>query len=135
MNRETLGRVLVDTELTVDPENLAGLSAAIGSRTGGSTATLLPFFGPTLAGQDSVTGPLGLDLRRTLQGGQSYEWHRPFRPGETVRVIIDVEDIVEKQNLDLVTVRAVFRDSDGELIQRQRTVFVQRHDTVEEESA
>ncbi|HEC08154.1 MAG TPA: hypothetical protein ENI86_01145 [Acidimicrobiales bacterium] len=131
VNHDLKGQVLVDTEVVVDPDRLEMLSAAIGSATGKVTATLVALFGPTLAGQDSVIGPLGLDLRRTLQGGQSYEWHRPFRAGERVGVTIDVEDIVEKQSLDLITVRAVFRGSEGELIQRQRSVFVQMREATE----
>jgi len=126
VSTEMKGRVLVETELLVDPAVLEGLRSAIGTPTAEVTASLVPFFGPTLAGQDSVIGPLGLDLRRTLQGGQSYEWHRPFRAGERVRVTVEVEDILQKQTLDLVTVTSVFRGDDGDLIQRQRTVFVQR---------
>ena len=90
------------------------------------TALLAPFFGPTAAGQDSVVGPLQMDLSRALQGGQSYEWHRPFRVGETVRLTVTIEDILDKTTLHLATVLAEFRGVDGELIQRQRTTFIER---------
>ncbi len=126
MNLDTLGKVVVDTELVVDPERLALLARAIGTPTAMETALRVPFFGATAAGQDSVVGPLGMDLRRALQGGQSFEWHRPFRSGERVRLTVTIEDILDKTTLHLATVLAEFRGADGELIQRQRTSFIER---------
>jgi hypothetical protein len=126
MNLDTLGQVIVDTELVVEEQRVRQLAAAIGTPTAMDTALRAPFFGPTAAGQESVVGPLNMDLSRALQGGQSYEWHRPFRLGETVRCTITIEDILDKTTLHLATVLAEFRDSDGELIQRQRTTFIER---------
>ena len=126
MNLTTLGRVVVDTELLVDPARIEQLAAALGTPTAYETALRVPFFGPTAAGQDSVVGPLELDLSRALQGGQSFEWHRPFRLGETVRCTVTIEDILDKTTLHLATVLAEFRGAEGELIQRQRTTFIER---------
>ena len=126
MNLDTLGQVLVDTELVVDEGRVRQLAAALGTPTAMETALRVLFFGPTAAGQDSVVGALDMDLGRALQGGQSYEWHRPFRIGETVRCRVVVEDILDKTTLHLATVLAEFRGADGELIQRQRTTFIER---------
>lgn len=126
MNLSTLGEVVVDTELVVDEQSVRLLADAIGTPTAMETALRVPFFGPTAGGQDSVVGPLNMDLRRALQGGQSYEWHRPFELGETVRCIVTIEDILDKGAMHLATVLAEFRDRDGELIQRQRTTFIER---------
>jgi hypothetical protein len=126
MNLDTLGKVIVETDLVVEPDQLEQLAAAIGTETGAATATMLPFFGPTAAGQDSVVGPIGMDLARTLQGGQAYEWHRAFSRGETVRLTVSVEDILDKGSFQLATVLSEFRGADGELIQRQRTTFVEQ---------
>jgi N-terminal half of MaoC dehydratase len=126
MRLDTLGQVVVDIELVVDEDRVRQLAAAIGTPTAMETALRAPFFGPTAAGQDSVVGPLDMDLRRALQGGQSYEWHRPFRLGETVRLRVTIEDILDKTSLHLATVLAEFRGADGELIQRQRTTFIER---------
>ncbi|MGF1597126.1 MAG: MaoC family dehydratase N-terminal domain-containing protein [Acidimicrobiales bacterium] len=126
MNLDTKGQVLVETELVVEPALLALLADAIGTETAAQTAAMVPFFGPTAAGQDSVVAPLDMDLRRVLQGGQSYEWHRAFVPGETVKLTVSVEDIIDKTSLQLATVLSEYRGADGELIQRQRTVFVER---------
>lgn len=126
MNLNLLGQIVVDTELVVDGARIEQLARAIGTPTAMDTALRAPFFGPTAAGQDSVVGPLQMDLSRALQGGQSYEWHRPFRVGETVRMTVTIEDILDKATLHLATVLAEFRGADGELIQRQRTSFIER---------
>ena len=110
MNLDTLGQVIVDTELVVDEERVKQLARAIGTATAMETALRVPFFGSTAAGQESVVGPLQMDLRRALQGGQSYEWHRPFRLGETVRLTVTIEDILDKTTLHLATVLAEFRE-------------------------
>lgn len=126
MNLGALGEVIVETEVVVDEERVRRLAKAIGTETALETALRVPFFGPTAAGQDSVVGPLDMDLRRALQGSQSYEWHRSFHIGETARLTITIEDILDKGRTQLATVLAEFRGQDGELIQRQRTSFVER---------
>lgn len=126
MNLGTLGQVIADLELVVDEGKVRQLARAIGTPTAMETALRVPFFGATTNGQDTVVGPLSMDLRRALQGGQSYEWHRSFRLGEKVRVVVTIEDILDKGTLHLATVLSEFRDVDGQLIQRQRTTFVER---------
>ncbi|MEW6471042.1 MAG: MaoC family dehydratase N-terminal domain-containing protein [Actinomycetota bacterium] len=126
MNLDTVGQKIVDTEVVVDPERLAHLAAAVGTESASQTALLVAFFAATAAGQDSVIGPLGVDLSRALQGGQAFEWHRPFRVGETVRLQVVVADLYEKNTTQYATVLAEFRGADGELIQRQRTMFIER---------
>jgi acyl dehydratase len=126
LNLDMVGQKIVDTELVVDPERLRQLSGAIATGSASQTALLVPFFAATAAGQDSVIGPLGLDLSRGLQGGQAFEWHRPFRVGETVRLNVVVADLYEKNATQFATVLAEFRATDGELIQRQRTMFIER---------
>lgn len=126
MNRNVVGQKIVEVDLVVDPERLRRLSAAIGTDSASDTALLVPFFAATAAGGDSVIGPLGLDLSRGLQGGQAFEWHRPFRVGETVRLQVVVADLYEKNATQFATVLAEFRGADGELIQRQRTMFIER---------
>ena len=126
MNLAVAGRKIVDTDLVVDPAKLEHLSAAIGTDSADATALLVPFFAATAAGQDSVVGPLELDLSRALQGGQGFEWHRPFRVGETVHLEVVVADLYEKNSTQYATVITEFHAADGELIQRQRTMFIER---------
>src|ERR1700757_3424063 len=115
MNPSVAGQKIVDAELVVDPVKLEKLASALGSATAVQTTPLLPFFAATAAGQSSVVEPLGLDLRRALQGGQSFEWHRPFRPGETVQLQVVVADLFEKAGNSFATLVAEFRAADGEL--------------------
>lgn len=126
MNLESKGKLVVDTTLVVEPAKVDLLVKAVGTPTAAETARLAPFFGPTAAGQDSVVGPLGMDLSRALQGGQAYEWHRPFRVGETVRVRVRIEDISVRPTMSIATVVAEFHSIDDELIQRQQTTFIER---------
>ena len=108
MNLDAKGKTVVDTELTVDPERLGYLEKAIGTDSAAETARLVPFFGPTAAGQDSVVEPLGLDLERALQGGQAYEWHRAFEPGETVRFRVRIEDVFDRGDMQTATVVSTY---------------------------
>lgn len=135
MNLGTLGQVLVDTEVVVEPESVRLLVDALGTPAAQDVALRLPFFGPTVGGSDSVVGPIGLSLERGLAGGQSFEWHRSFRLGERVSVVVSVEDIIDKGTLHLATVLSEYRDAQGGLIQRQRTVFVERKQADPSDSA
>jgi len=126
MNVAVAGQKIVDTEVVVDPAKVVHLSEALGTDSAPDTALLIPFFAATAAGQDSVVGPLGLDLSRALQGGQAFEWHRPFRVGETVHLQVVVADLYEKRSTQVATVLAEFRGADGDLIQRQRILFIER---------
>lgn len=134
MNLNAIGTVLVDTDVVVDPARLSMLATALGTASAAETALRVPFFGPTAAGQDSVVKPLGMDLRRALQGGQSYEWHRAFVSGETIRLTVLVEDIIDKGTMHLATVLSEYRDSGGKLVQCQRTVFVERRGSAQGEN-
>ncbi len=67
MNPHVAGQTIVDVDLVVDPASLEHLTAAVGSATAAQTAPLVPFFAATAAGQDSVVGPLELDLSRALR--------------------------------------------------------------------
>ena len=126
MNLERLGTILVEDTLVVDEAKIRRLADAIGTATALQTALLVPFFGPTAAGQDSVVAALEMDLSKALQGGQSYEWHRPFKLGETVQLKVICEDLLVKGANHLAMVKSEYRAADGELIQRQRTTFLER---------
>lgn len=126
MNLAVNGEKIVDVELFVDPEKLDSMAAAIGTATGATTALLCPFFIGTANGEGTVADPLELDYSRALEGGLAYEWHRPFRSGEIVRLQIVVADIIEKNAGQFATLVGEFRAADGELIQRQRLLMIER---------
>lgn len=126
MDLSAKGQTLVEAEKRVEPVKLAELSTAIGTDTGVETARLVPFFGPTVAGERVLVEGLGLDLSQALLAGHSYEWTRPLEPGETVSVRVLVEDVHEKGSNTFGVVVTEIRDESGDLVQEQRTTFMER---------
>lgn len=126
MRDSARGAVLAEREVEVTARLTEGLTRAIGSESAGDTSRLVPFFGPTVGGEDIVVEGLGLDLSRALLGGLSYEWHRPFQIGEVVSVRVTVEDVFERGTNQFGVVVADFEDGSGALIQRQTATFIER---------
>jgi hypothetical protein len=120
------GTVLHEGREVVTPSRLRALARAIGTPSAEETATLVPFFGPTIGGEGTVVDGLGLDLSRALLGGLSYEWRRPFRSDETVMVRVTVGDVYTRGRNQFGVVVTEFLDEGSELIQRQSTTFVER---------
>jgi hypothetical protein len=128
VNANLKGQTLIQLTRAVDAGKLDELAQAIDSPSASDTATLVPFFGPSLNGEGYVRDRLEIDTSRALLAGIAYEWVRPFVPGETVDVQLLVEDIYEKGSNQFAIVATEFRDSSGELVQRQRATFVERRD-------
>lgn len=126
MHEHAKGTVLYDGDQVVATHRLRSMATALASDHADQTATLVPFFGPTVGGERTVVDGLGMDLSRTLLGSVSYEWHRPFAPEETVHVRVNVDDVYTKGSNHFGVVVAEFRDGHGRLIQRQSTTFVER---------
>ena len=128
MRTDAKGAVLFEGEQTVTTEQLRNLTAALGTGTAADTAAVLPFFGPTIGSETTVTNPAGLalDLSHALLAGLSYDWQRPFQAGETVGVRVVVEDVHTKGNNTFGVVAAEFTDATGQLIHRQTATFVER---------
>lgn len=126
MRLEAQGQVVHEGEEVVTPQRLAAVASAIGTPTGEETAGLVPFFGPTAAGELHFVEVLGLDLNRALLGGLRHEWERPFTPGETVRVLVRIDQVFDKGSNRFGVVVAEFTGTDGALIQRQSATFIER---------
>jgi hypothetical protein len=120
------GQTLFELSRMVDGGKVEELAEAIDSPTAAETATLVPFFGPSLRGEAFVRDRLAIDTSRALLAGISYEWHRPFEIGEVVDVRLFVEDIYEKSDTQFAVVSTEFRDAAGALIQQQRATFIER---------
>jgi acyl dehydratase len=110
----------------VSERRLDGLTLALGSPSAAETAHLVPFFGPTIAGETHFVEILGLDLSRALLGGLSYDWVRPFEADETVDVEVFVDKVFDKGDNRFGVVVTEFKDSHGDLIQRQSATFIER---------
>jgi acyl dehydratase len=125
--RAVEGATLFSGRLTVSADRMRSLALALGGSVEESpAASVVPFFGPTVAGERLVVEGIGLDLSRALLGSQSYEWTRPFRSGEEVDVTVRVERAWEKNSTEFAVVASEFKEPSGELIQRQTTTFIER---------
>lgn len=128
MRIDAKGAILFEGEQVVSTEHLRNMTAAIGTPTGAATALLVPFFGPTIGGESTVTDPagLGLDLSRALLAGLSYQWSRAFVPDETVHVRVVVDDVNVKGSNTFGVVAAEFTDRAGAMVHRQTATFIER---------
>ena len=126
MDLTAKGRTIVEGERTVEPVKLEELALAIGTNTAAETATLVPFFGATVAGDAKLVEALDVDLARLLLAGHAWQWERPFVPGETVGVHLYVEDVFTKGDNSFAVVVSEFRGAEGDLVQVQRTTFIER---------
>lgn len=126
MNLNAEGTTVHEGQDVVSEVALAELAAALGTTSGVQTATLVPYFGPTVAGETQFVEVLGLDLSRTMLGGLNYEWVRPFRAGETVEVKVFIDKVFDKGSNRFGIVVAEFRDAEQQLIQRHSSTFIER---------
>jgi hypothetical protein len=128
VKREAAGTTIFDGEVRVTEDRLASLAQALGSDDAGVTARLVPYFGPTMAGERRFVEALGLDLSKALLGGVNYRWVRPFRPGETVHARVLIDKVFDKGSNRFGVVLAEYEDADGELIHAQTSTFIERQD-------
>ena len=126
MKESMKGQTLFEVERTIDELKLDELTTALATESAPETATLVPFFGPTIPGELLFVERLEMDLSRALLGGISYQWERPFRPGEKVSVKVFVEDLYEKSNLQFAIVTSEFRDADDAVIQVHKATFIEQ---------
>jgi acyl dehydratase len=126
MKLEAQGATVHAGEVVVSDARLGDLITALGTASAEQTATLVPFFGPTVAGETQFVDVLDLDLNRALLGGLSFEWARPFRMGETVKVNVFIDKVFDKGSNRFGVVVAEFHDADQQLVQRQCSTFIER---------
>jgi acyl dehydratase len=126
MKLDAEGATVHEGQEVISEAGLAELASTLGTTSGAQTATLVPFFGPTVAGETRFVDVLGLDLSRAMLGGLTYEWVRPFRAGETVAVKIFIDKVFDKGSNRFGVVVAEFHDAERQLIQRQYSTFIER---------
>lgn len=126
MNGDLKGQVLLRTRTMAHAVKLAELAAALGTPTADQTARLLPFFGPTIAGEAAFVEALGLRLERALLGGHAVSFQRPFVPDEPIEVEMRLADYSEKNNMQFGTIETRFNTPMGEEVQVQTTTFIER---------
>jgi hypothetical protein len=125
MKPDAAGVVIHQGEAIVSGARIRGVAQALASASGAETATLVPWFGPTVAGEQQFVTALGLDLTKALLGGLSYQWERPFQVEETVGVKVFVQSVTDKGTNRFGVVVSEFNDKSGRLIHRQSATFIE----------
>jgi hypothetical protein len=120
------GTTLFEVQRTIDEQKIEELTTALDSPTAAQTATLVPFFGPTIPGEALFVDLLGIDLTRALLAGISYSFTRPFRAGESVHVKVSVQDSYEKSGMQFVVILTEATGDDGESIHTHKATFIER---------
>jgi acyl dehydratase len=126
MNAALEGKVYPDTTFTVDEERVDLFRAAVGE--GGeivpptfATAAEFAVF-PLIVGD----AELGLDFTRVVHAEQEYEWRRPFRMGEALRVRSRIAAIRQKAGNGFLAIHTELLDGDGELVALARATMIER---------
>ena len=130
LNPALQGKTYDEVTFSVDEERVRAFSAAVGHPAAGVPPTFATVV-EHAAGIPSIVGDaeLGLDLRRVLHGQQEYEWHRPMRVGETLRVATTIESVRSKGGMELLTLRSDLSGEDGALVVVARSTLIVRGET------
>jgi acyl dehydratase len=127
MRREQQGKTLLQASLVVRGVKVDELAQALGDTPSArETARLGLFFGPTMVGSKRFVQAIGLDLGRALLGGHEMNWVRPFVDDETVEASVTMVDHQDKNGMEFGVFETRFTTPAGELIQTQRTTFIER---------
>ncbi|WP_019874016.1 FAS1-like dehydratase domain-containing protein [Sporichthya polymorpha] len=125
MRVDAAGTLVYEGEEIVSATQLRKLAEAIDTPAATETATLVPWFGPTVAGEKQFVEALDLDLSRALLAGLSYEWVRPFVADESVAVRVLIAKVFDKGTNRFGVVVTEFSDKSGQLIHRQNATFIE----------
>lgn len=125
MNLSAEGTVVYEGETHLSEDHLRKVSVALASASAEGTASLVPWFGPTVAGEEQFVHALELDLSRALLGSLSYTWERAFVSGEHVGIKVYIEKVFDKGSNRFGVVVSEFTDKAGSLIQRQSATFIE----------
>jgi acyl dehydratase len=127
MHREQKGKTLLQASLVVRSVKVDELAQALGDTPSSrETARLGLFFGPTMVGSRRFVQAIGLDLERALLGGHEMNWVRPYADDETVQASVTMVDHQDKNGMEIGVFETRFTTPAGELIQTQRTTFIER---------
>ncbi len=127
MRTDLKNQVLLKVSLKAHQIKLEELEQALGATpTAGLTASIGLFFGPTVVGYRRFVEKVNLDLDRALLGGHEATWIRPFVADEPVEACMTMVDHSIKGAMEFGVFETTFSTPDGELIQTQRTTFIER---------
>ena len=127
MRSSRKGEVLLSANLVAHAIKMDEVAHALGDTpTARESASVGLFFGPTVVGYRNFVDAIDLDLNRALLGGHEISWTRPFRPDEPVLCEMKMADHSEKNGMEFGVIETRFTTPTAELIQVQRTTFIER---------
>ena len=127
MRQDLKNKVLLKVSLKVHQVKMDELEQALGATpTAARTAAVGIFFAPTVVGYRRFVDAINLDLDRALLGGHEVTWTRPFVGGESVEACMTMVDHTMKGGMEFGVFETTFSTQAGELIQTQRTTFIER---------
>jgi hypothetical protein len=127
MRADLKNQVLLTVSLNAHKVKMEELEQALGATaTSSRTAAIGLFFGPTVVGYRRFVEKVDLDLDRALLGGHEATWTRPFAPDEPVEACMTMVDHSMKGTMEFGVFETTFSTPGGELIQTQRTTFIER---------
>ena len=77
--------------------------------------------------QSSLVKLLGLNLEKSLHGGQEYEYLKKIQPGDEITVTTEVIDFYTKKSMDFYVVKREYLNQQGETVVICRSTIIERH--------
>ncbi|MBU1670234.1 MAG: MaoC family dehydratase N-terminal domain-containing protein [Actinobacteria bacterium] len=79
----------------------------------------------------NLMAEMEIDVARSVHGESEYEYIRPIEAGDVLTVTMTVKDIQKKEGrrggaMTLITTEATYANQDGEVVQKDRMVFIER---------
>ena len=137
-SKDMIGRELSTGSATIDGEHVAAFAAALGDpnpayRGPGATAPLtypIAFMTQAMSGGMDTFLELGLNFMTLVHGEQEFEYRRPLRVGETLRLTSRVGDVYEKTGssgtLDFVVLETEAKDTAGTPVFFSRNTLISK---------
>lgn len=133
LNTKLVGRRYDETGYEVTAEAIERYARATNDENerylGGDDVVAPPVFPIVPAGRSFAAAlfdpELQVDLMRLVHGSEEHIFHKPLRPGDTLRFAAVVEDIQQKESGETLTLKADLVNQDGDLAAEVRgTMFI-----------
>ena len=125
MNPDAEGTVYPAVEFVVDPERVSAFRDLF-RIDHGVPPTYLTAAEFAALPQILDDPSLGLDFTRVVHGSQAYEYRRPPREGETLRIRARIESIRHKGGTGFLTIAMDLVDREDELVCAVRSQMLER---------
>lgn len=127
LNAALQGKTYTEVPFALKPERVRAFAEAVGHGGDGVPPTFATAAEHEAGMASVIADPeLGLDFARVVHGEQEYEWHRPMRVGETLRVATTIESIRAKGTMEFLALRTDLRDAEGHLVVVARSTLIVR---------